>query len=238
VRIRTKALIAGLGLMTVTAVAAPAAFAADTTTTSTPQNATTSATTTGEAKYASEADKACAETLAGGGSVEDCQKAPSPLKPENNEIIWGSAAFLVLLIAMWKFGVPAVKNMEKAREDRIRNDLETAERARTEAEAERTQYQSQIAGARDEAARIIDEARQAADGVRRELTQRAEAEAQQLRQKAQDDIRLATERAMADLRQQVATMSVELASRIVERNLDPATQQQLIESYISSVGSN
>ena len=48
----------------------------------------------------------------------------------SNEIIWGSLAFLVLLVAMWKFGVPAVKNMEQAREDRIRNDLEGAEQAR------------------------------------------------------------------------------------------------------------
>ena len=43
---------------------------------------------------------------------------------------------------------------------------------------------------------------------------------------------------MADLRQQVGVMSVALAGKIVEKNLDVATQQQLIDSYISSVGSN
>ena len=87
--------------------------------------------------------------------------------PAKNEVIWGSLAFLVLLIAMWKFGVPAVRNMEQAREDRIRNDLEGAEKATTEAEAEKAQYLAQIADARDEAGRIIEEARQSAEQVRR-----------------------------------------------------------------------
>ena len=82
-------------------------------------------------------------------TVDDCQKAPNPLVPRANEIIWGSLAFLVLLGVMWKFGVPAVKNMEQAREDRIRNDLEGAEKARTEAEAEKAQYLAQIADARE-----------------------------------------------------------------------------------------
>ena len=67
---------------------------------------------------------------------------------------------------MWKFGVPAVKNMEKAREDRIRNDLEGAEKAKTEAEAEKAQYHAQLADAENEAGRIIEEARQAAEQVR------------------------------------------------------------------------
>jgi F-type H+-transporting ATPase subunit b len=215
VRIRTRALLAATGV----AVAATFAFAAP-----------------ASAKPATKAAKECIDKLENGGTIDDCQKAPSPLKPENNEIIWGSAAFLVLLIAMWKWGIPAVKNMERAREDRIRNDLETAEKARTDAETAAAQYRSQIGDARSEAAHIIDEARQAADNVRRDLVARAEAEAAEIRTRAAEDIRLQTDRAMTELRQTVASMSVELAQRIVERNIDAAAQQQLIDSYIASVG--
>ena len=85
---------------------------------------------------------------------------------------------------MWKFGVPAVKNMEKAREDRIRNDLEGAEKAKTDAEAEKAQYLAQIAGAKDEAGRLIEEARQAAESVRADLIARAEQEANDIRARA------------------------------------------------------
>jgi len=187
-------------------------------------------------KYANEAAKQCAEKLAKGGSIDDCQKAPSPLKPANNEIIWGSAAFLVLLIAMWKFGVPAVKNMEKAREDRIRNDLEAAEQAKTEAETEKAQYLAQIADAKNEAGRLIEEARQAAETVRADLVARAEQEAADIRARAQADIANQRNQAMAQLRTDVASLSIDLAGRIVERNLDNDTNRQLVDSFIDQVG--
>ena len=47
----------------------------------------------GKVHYANKASEECAKKLASGGTPDDCQKAPSPLKPENNEIIWGSLAF-------------------------------------------------------------------------------------------------------------------------------------------------
>src|SRR5215510_3270060 len=113
-------------------------------------------TTPSTVKPANEAAKQCIEKLEQGGTIDDCQKAPSPLKPENNEIIWGGLAFLVLLLAMWKWGVPAVRNMEHTREERIRNDLEAAERSKAEADAEKARYEASLADARGEAGRIIE----------------------------------------------------------------------------------
>jgi len=189
-----------------------------------------------EHEFADHAAEECFEILEDGGTVDDCQEAPSPLLPEPNEIIWGSLAFGVLLVAMWKWGVPAVRNMTAAREERIRTDLERAEAARNEAESEREQYRAQIASARQEAERIIDEARQSADEVRRELIARAEADAAEIRERAQQDVQLATERAMAELRSRVGQLSIDLAEKIVERNLDRDTQMALVESYIDQVG--
>jgi len=191
-----------------------------------------------EPNFANHAAEECHKLLEEGKAVDDCQKAPNPLVPELNEIIWGSLAFLVLLGVMWKFGVPAVKNMEQAREDRIRNDLEGAEKARTDAEAEKAQYLAQIAGANEEAGRVIEEARQSAEQVRRDLIARAEAEAAEIRERAQADITTQQERAMAELRSDVTQLSIDLAERIVEHNLDRDTQQRLVDSFINQVGSN
>jgi F-type H+-transporting ATPase subunit b len=191
-----------------------------------------------EPKFANKAAEECSKLLANGGTIDDCQKAPSPLKPENNEIIWGTLAFLVLLVAMWKWGVPAVKNMEKAREDRIRNDLESAERTRLEAETEKQRYDAQLADARSEAGRIIDEARQSAETVRTDLVARAEDEAREIRDRAQADIENQRVQAMTQLRSDVARLSIDLAGRIVERNLDNDTNRQLVDSFIDQVGRN
>jgi F-type H+-transporting ATPase subunit b len=188
------------------------------------------------AEPAGEAEEECIKLLEDGKKIDDCQEAPNPLIPGVNEIIWGGAAFVILLVVLWKYGLPPVRNMMKQREDRIRDDLERAEQARTESEGELANYRRQVADARNEAARIIEEARQSADEVKRQIQSQAEADAAETRARAQDDIRLASERAQADLQGRVADLSIELAEKIVERNLDRDTQLALVESYIGQVG--
>jgi F-type H+-transporting ATPase subunit b len=221
VRTRIRAVIAVAGIACAVSFVAAPAFAQE-----------------AEPKFANHSAEECHALLEEGKAIDACQKAPSPLLPAWNEVIWGTAAFLVLFGAMLKFGVPAVRNMEKAREDRIRNDLEGAEKARTDAEAEKAQYAAQIADARGEAGRIIEEARQSAEQVRRDLIARAETEAAEVRQRAQADISTQQERAMAELRTDVTQLSIDLAERIVEHNLDRDTQQRLVDSFINQVGSN
>jgi F-type H+-transporting ATPase subunit b len=189
-----------------------------------------------QAKPKGEAEEECIKLLEDGKKIDDCQEAPSLILPASNEIIWGGLAFVVLLLVMWKYALPPVRNMMKQREDRIRDDLERAEQARTEAEGELANYRRQVADARAESARIIEEARQSADEVKRQIQAQAEADAGEIRARAQEDIRLASDRAQADLQGRVAELSIELAEKIVERNLDRDTQLALVESYIGQVG--
>jgi F-type H+-transporting ATPase subunit b len=164
-------------------------------------------------------------------------KAKNPIVPEGKEIFWGAVCFvLVFVVLAWK-AWPAIKKAIQDREDRIKADLERAESAKTEAESSLADYQRQLADARNEAGRIIEEARLSADQVRKDLIARAEADAAEQRARAQQDIQLATDRAMADLQSRLAELAIELAEKVVERNLDRDTQIQLIENYINQVGS-
>jgi F-type H+-transporting ATPase subunit b len=176
--------------------------------------------------------------LAFRNALEDCQKSPSIISPATPELIWGSIAFLIVAVALMKFAFPGIKKALAAREEKIRGDLEGAEQARREAEEEKVRYEAQLGDTRAEANRIVEEAREAAEQVRRDLVARAESDAAEIRSRAQEDARLAADRAMADLQQRVGEMSIELAERIVERNLDRDTQMALVESYISSVGNS
>jgi F-type H+-transporting ATPase subunit b len=171
-------------------------------------------------------------------ALDDCRKAKSLLTPALSEMIWGIIAFAIVAFVLMRFGFPAIKKVIKNREDKIRDDLESAERSRLEAERLAEEHRVELAGARGEANRIIEEARVAAEAVRRERIAAAEAEAAEVRTRAAEDIRLASQRAMSDLSGRVAELSIELAEKVVERNLDRETQSALIESYINQVGSN
>jgi F-type H+-transporting ATPase subunit b len=190
-----------------------------------------------EVDFADHAAEECYDLLVEGGTVDDCQEAPNPILPERNEIIWGGLAFLVLFVVLWRFALPPIRNMVKQREDRIRDDLERAEQAKVEAEGVLEDYRRQLAEARTEASQIIEASREQAEEVRRELIAKAEADAAEVRQRAAEDARLAADRVMSELRSSVADLSIELAEKVVERNLDHDTQIALIESYINQVGS-
>ncbi len=179
----------------------------------------------------------CIHLLEDGKDVDDCQEAPSLILPETSEIVWGSISFVVLLGALYRFAWPGMKKGMEARSERIRRDLAEAEAAKASATEVLDDYQRQLADARNESGRIIEEARQSADAMRRDLQARAESDIAELRQRAAADVESAKAQAIADLRAEVASLAIGAAEVVVQRNLDRDTQVQLIENYINQVGS-
>jgi F-type H+-transporting ATPase subunit b len=184
-----------------------------------------------------EAETACIEKLANGGSIDDCQKAPSPIKPANNELIWGAISFAVLFVLLWKLAYPGIKKGMEARTERIQASVDEAEAAKNEAQSVLDDYRRQLADARNESARIIEEARQQADALKRDQEARLQAELAEMRSRATADVESAKTQALADLRADVADVAIQAAQVIVQHNLDRDTQIQLIENYINQVGS-
>ena len=137
---------------------------------------------------------------------------------------------------------PADEGVEKAWAEEIQhrvNDIRSGkvEMIPGEEVRRRLAARRQLNDARGEAARIIEEARQAADAVRRELISKAEADAEQVRRQAEETIRAQVERATTELRAQVATLAVESAELVLQRQLqDRDMQIQLVEDYINQVG--
>lgn len=181
-------------------------------------------------------DYECAKLLGQGKSVDDCHAAPSPILPATDELVWGSISFVALLFLMWKFAFPAVKKGMDARTERIRGDLDAAEIAKSEAVGVLDGYKAQLSDAKAEAARIIEEARQAADALKKDQEARLQTELADTRARAAADIEAAKAQATADLRGELASLAVGAAAAVVNKNLDAAAQSQLIEDYINQVG--
>ena len=177
----------------------------------------------------------CIEILEGGGTVDECHEAPSPILPETNEIIWGGIAFLVLLGLLWKFGYPAIQKGLDDRADRIRTDLETADTAKTEASAELARYQEQLKGAREESTRMRDDARAEMEEYKAQRRAEIDAELNAYRERSKAEADAAKTQALADVRAEVAALAIGAAEQVVQKSLDRETNTALVESFISSV---
>lgn len=169
-------------------------------------------------------------TEAGGAAEEH-----NPILPEIPELIWGSIAFLIVFVVLWKFAFPQINTMLAARTEKIQGQMEEAEGMRTDADKLLAEYRQQLANAREEANRIIDEARTAAEQMRKDLNTKAEREAQGIVERANEEIRSERDRVFAELKGQVADIAVELAGRVVGQSLDKNAHEKLIDDYIAEV---
>jgi len=152
--------------------------------------------------------------------------------PKLSELIIGAIAFAILFFFMWKWVLPRVNDTLEARRAKIQGDLEKAEEAKSQAEDLLGDYRQQLAGARDEANRVIEEARKTAEAMRRDLLAKAEQESQAVVARAQEEIRAERDRVFQELKAQVGELSLALAGRVIGGSLDQDRQRQLIDDYI------
>jgi F-type H+-transporting ATPase subunit b len=157
--------------------------------------------------------------------------------PAINELIWGTIAFVLFLLVLWRAGVwRRLREAMDERTRRIRTELEDAERARAEARELLERYRRQLDEARDEARRILDEARQTGEQIRRDIHARAEEEAGRMIEGATREIRAERDRAARELRREMGVLAVQVAERVVGRELDAEGHRKLIDDYIEELG--
>jgi F-type H+-transporting ATPase subunit b len=191
-----------------------------------------------EEGFANHAAEECHELLEERKTIDDCQKSPNPLLPEKNEIIWGGSAFIIVLAGLTWLAYPMIKRTMNERTERIRGEIDEADKLKAEAASTLSQYQASVADAKAEAARIVDEARTAAEAVRADIIARAEAEANEIKAKGREDVEAGKARAIQELQAQVGDLTIALAEKVVERSLDDSTNRQLIDNYINNLGNN
>jgi F-type H+-transporting ATPase subunit b len=172
-----------------------------------------------------------------GGAAAGGATSKNPIVPETNELFYSLIAFVVLIVLFKKFGFKPIQQGLEARTKRIRDDLEKAESAKTQAEGILADYKKQLDDAKAESGKIIDEARQQAEKVKADVLAKTNDEVAELKAKASADIEAARSSALASLQSSVADIAIELAEKVVEKNLDRETNKRLIDSFIVKVGS-
>ena len=173
---------------------------------------------------------AAAEESGGGMSI---------ILPATAELVWGAISFAIVYFLVAKFAFPRMSAALEERAANIQGKLEEAEVAINEAESTKQRYEEQLREARGEANRIVEDGRQQGEALRRDIVTRAEQEAQAIIERARGEIATERERTVSALRSEVGTLSVRLAGKIVEKELDQQAHDALIDRYIQELsGSN
>ncbi len=152
--------------------------------------------------------------------------------------IWPTMiAFLVLFVVLWKFAFPPITKMLEERATNIRESLERAEQTKVEAERLLEEYKQQMAEARGEAAKVIEQGRKVAEAMKDEIVAKAKEDAAAVVAKAHEAMQAEKKAAIAELQAQVADLSVAVAGKIIGEKLTAADHARLIDTFMAEAGS-
>ncbi len=150
-------------------------------------------------------------------------------------VLWTLVIFFLVLVVLGKFAWGPMLDSLKAREDFIRESLETAKHDRDQAEARLKEYDDKLTEARAEATAIVEEGRRDAEVLRQRIEEEARAEAEKMIVRAKREIGIAKETAVKELYTLSGTLATDIAARIVGRELKPEDHKRLIEDSIGEL---
>ena len=163
----------------------------------------------------------------------------SLITPGFGLLFWMTIVFLVVLFVLWKWGFPVIVKMELDRKDYIDSSLKKAHEANERLANIQKEGESILQEAREKQAQILKEAAETRDAIVEKAQEKARVEGARLLDDAKAAIEQEKTAAIADIRKQVATLSVEIAEKVLRQNLQgDQAQMDLINRMLDDVSAN
>lgn len=150
-------------------------------------------------------------------------------------VLWTLLIFGGVLFVLGKYAWGPILSTLQAREDFIRDSLEKAKHDRDQAEARLKEYEERLNAARAEATAIVEEGRRDAEVLRGRIESEAQAEANRMVERAKREIDIARETAVKELYAVSGDLAIDIASRVIDRELSASDHQRLIEESINEL---
>ena len=143
---------------------------------------------------------------------------------------------MIQLVIFKKLLLNPVKKVIAERKAKADSQIADAQKLRTEAEAMKAEYEQNLQNARTEANQIVAAAQKTATARSEELLGEARAQAAALKQKAEADIAQERKKAVNEVKDEIGGMAMEIASKVVEREIREADHKDLLDEFIKNVG--
>ncbi len=151
-------------------------------------------------------------------------------------ILMAIGNLLILVLILKKFLFKPVQNIIRQREEEVEKVYSDADKALSDANAEKELYRKKLDDAKAEADSLIKTASDRAKAESSEIISGAKAEAERKLKIADEDIELAKKKAADEMRDSISEMVISLAEKVVEKEIDPSAHASLIDEAIDSLG--
>ena len=143
---------------------------------------------------------------------------------------------MIQLVIFKKFLLKPIKQVIADRKAKADSEIAAAQKLRTEAEAMKAEYEQNLQNARTEANEIVANAQKTATARGEEIVGEARAQAAALKQKAEADIAQERKKAVNEVKDEIGGIAMEIASKVVEREISEKDHKDLIDEFIKNVG--
>ena len=160
----------------------------------------------------------------------------SLITPDFGLIFWMTLIFAIVFFILAKFGFPIITGMVEKRNERITQSRQLAKEAEKGLDEIAVQQANLLEETRSEQNRLIQEAAHSRDTIIAQAHEQAQAEADKVMAHAREQIASDREAALKDIRAEVAAFSMEVAEKVIRKNLsDDAAQVELINSLVDEL---
>lgn len=160
----------------------------------------------------------------------------SLLLPDSGLLFWMFLSFGIVFVVLAKYGFPIIVKMVEGRKTYIDQSLEVAREANAQVSKLKEQGEALVVAANKEQGRILKEAMQERDKIIHEARKQAEAAAQKELDEVKKQIQIEKDEAIRDIRRQVAILSVDIAEKVIRKNLDDKREQmEMIDRMLDEV---
>lgn len=151
-------------------------------------------------------------------------------------IIFQILNLLLLMVLFKKYLFKPVTEILEKRQAEIEGHYQEAQQAETDAKAMKADYESKMAGARQEADRVIKTATESANAMSTSIVEDARTQADQLKRRAQTEIDLERRRAFDEVKGELSGIALDIASQVIEREVNEKDHEAFINEFIKNVG--
>ncbi len=171
-----------------------------------------------------------------GAAAEGAEAAKGGLlTPSGGLMFWTLIIFVLLFFILSRYAFKPITAAVEAREKALEDAIAGAKADREAAAQLLAEHRAQIDGARAEAQKMIVEGRQIGEKVRADMIEETRAQQQDMLERARREIEGEKQRAIAELRREAVDLAIAGAGKVIEKNLDDASNRRIVESFLSSI---